>query len=162
MLFFKFIACLRIGNPILIQIIDFEMHRHRFNTEVERNNENESKRERRTCRTNPRAIVPSVKSTQNSPNWLWSSEEFATLEPGGSMWTSLESWHQAPSGDNPQNTYYLRSKASFEAGEEKSLARHERISSCGRNSKGYLKNRPGRGSRYSNRRLLKIQGHETP
>lgn len=161
MLFFKFIACLRIGNPILIQIIDFEMHRHRFNTEVERNNENESKRERRTCRTNPRAIVPSVKSVQNSPNWLWSSEEFATLEPGGSMWTSLESWHQARSGDNPQNTYYLRSKASFEAGKEKSLARHERISSCGRNSKGYLKNRPGRGSRYSNGRLLKIQGHET-
>ena len=70
-------------------------------------------------------------------------EEFTTLEPGGSMWTSLESWHQAPSGDNPQNTYYLRSKASFEAGEEKSLARHERISSCGRNSEGYLKIAPG-------------------
>lgn len=43
MLFFKFIACLRIGNPILIQIIDCEIHRNRFNTEAERNNENESK-----------------------------------------------------------------------------------------------------------------------
>ena len=47
--------CLRIGNPILIQIIDCEIHRNRFNTESERNNENESKREKRTYSANPAA-----------------------------------------------------------------------------------------------------------